>query len=994
MESGTMRIVILLCCLLVSFSASAIPIDHKLTQLQHESWKAKDGVPPSIISMAQTDDGYLWLGTAGGLYRFDGARFEAFVPREGTLPKAFVYFIKAQPGVGLWVGWRLGGISLIRDGKVTHYGEKEGVSAGSWWGFSFDRHGDVWAAGVDGLLQFDGSKWHKNTAVQGFTARKASAVLVDKDDTVAVFSDDGLFLKPYGATNFAAPLGHTDVRQPPQQDAQGRLYFLEQRGIRIIDGFGRYEKIDHPWIFKEKPSAAQSMLIDSSGSLWFETNGGLRRTDPDNPAHQESFNKKDGLSADLIFSFFEDREGNVWVSTSGGLDRFRQLDINKVTPSIARFTMIQGRLLAGDADVMTYANANTDGGWIALKPDGAVQNAAWLNKHPNGAVQATIRSGDGTIWVADREALHHLVSDRKIESIAYPADMGPVHLVHEMTQDGDGAIWISVVGAGVFRYKNGRWGQEAMLPQAGKRPAMSMMADQNGRMWFGYANNVIAILDQGKVSHITRDQGLDVGRVTVLYQSGKTIFAGGEKGVAVYRNQRFEPWKIPVEGLLNVSAILVSKVGDIWLNSSSGTIRIKAADINADADFSSTAKPRLFDAVDGRLGVTDLMDNFSLAEAGDGKIWISTQDGVSWVDPQKLLTPTKPPKVVIEGIISGNQRVRQPVAESLAPNSRNVQIDYSSPLLGAPERLQFKYRLDGYDTEWQSAGSRRQALYTSLGPGRYHFRAIAGNGEDRWSDEGHGLYFTIEPAFYQTAWFKALLAGATLILIWLLYQLRIRQVALAIKRQMDARHAERERIARELHDTLLQGTQAMIMRVHTASLGLEPDDPALEKIQYALTQADAILAEGRDQVHDLRGNDLYEAGAMPLISRDGAILAQEAGLQFIARSSGRERALQPASSHEIYRIAMEVIANAVQHSKGTRISVDMRYDFRGMLLQMSDDGIGLPNAVLEAGKVPGHFGLPGLHERAARLHARLQVESKAGAGTTVKLHVPARMSYL
>ena len=334
------------------------------------------------------------------------------------------------------------------------------------------------------------------------------------------------------------------------------------------------------------------------------------------------------------------------------------------------------------------------------------------------------------------------------------------------------------------------------------------------------------------------------------------------------------------------------QTGDVWLNASSGTIRVKASDIESHGDFSSKVTPRLFDAVDGRLGVTDLMDNFSLAEAGDGKIWISTHDGVAWVDPEKLISVSKPPKVVVEAITAGRKRVWGPWAVELAPNTKDVQIDYSSPLLGSPERLQFKYRLDGYDTEWQSAGARRQAIYTGLRPGSYHFRVIAGNTEDHWSEEGRGLNFTVQPAFYQTAWFNVLLAGSALLIIWLLYQLRIRQVALAIKRQMDVRLAERERIARELHDTLLQGTQAMIMRVHTASLGLHHNDPVLEKIQTALTQAEVVLAEGRDQVHDLRGADLYEVGALPLIQRDGAFLAEESGFQFIWRSLGRVRALQ------------------------------------------------------------------------------------------------------
>lgn len=982
-----------LCALLCSASF-AIPLERTLSQLQHQSWTAKDGVPPSVGPMAQTDDGYLWLGTNAGLYRFDGVRFALFEPSSGSLPRGYVYFIKAQPGVGLWVGWGVGGISLIRDGKVSNYGIEQGVSGGSWWGFDFDRQGGVWAAGVDGLVHFDGKQWRRIGEQQGYTAKKASAIFVDRDGTVGAFSEKGLFLKPANSAVFQKPIGHTDVRQPPQLGPDGRIYFMEESSIRVIDSLARYEQADHAPIFKGKPGEAQSMLIDRSGSLWYETPTGLHRADPDRLGRNEQFGKTDGLSANVIFSFFEDREGNIWLATSDGIDRFRQVDVNKVTPSNRAYILAQSRLLAGDGAVMTAAAANFDGGWVALTPDGVIQNKDWLARHKRGHGQAVTRSRDSAFLLADQDGLHRVTADKKEAMIAWPADMGPVHLVHALMEDHDGAPWISVVATGVYQYQDGQWRRNAALPKEGKQTPMSMLADSQGRLWFGYADNKVALLQNGKVSLLSRDQGMDLGRVTVLYEADGQVIAGGERGLAVYRHQRFEAWTINAQPFADVAAVVATKAGDLWLNSAAGTMRISAGLQHFLQGVPvAPSQIRVFDAIDGRLGVASLMQQFSLAEAGDGKIWLADGSSLSWIDPQHLLKLAMPLPVTVESLKAGNQYFRLPSAVTLAPGARDIQLNYSSPMLGTPERMRFKYRLDGYDTEWQDAGARRQAFYTGLPPGQYHFRVIAANGNDHWSEEGAGLRFTLAPNFYQTLWFKALCAGLLAWLIWLALQFRLRQTARAYKAQLDARHGERERIARELHDTLLQGMQALIIGVDSAARRLPPDQPARVKLDRLLLQADTVLGEGRKQVLDLRGTEVYDEGVFALLSRDGALLAKDGELQFVCQQSGKEREMPPAACHEIYRIGMEAIVNAVRHAQAGKLAVTIRYTYRALYLEISDDGIGIPPQVLEQGGIQGHFGLPGLHERAARLHADLHIESQPGGGTLVTLRVPAQLAY-
>jgi signal transduction histidine kinase/ligand-binding sensor domain-containing protein len=981
--------------LLLCGAALAIPLDRKIFQLQHQTWTAKDGAPASIATIDQTDDGYLWLGTDAGLYRFDGAHFELYEPRQGKISQGLVYFIKAQPGVGLWVGWGIAGISLIRDGVITNYGVNDGVPEGSWWGFDFDPQGGVWAAGVRGLLHFDGKKWRQIGEQDGFTARKASAIFIDQQGTVGAFSEQGLFLKAAGSRVFAKPLGHTDVRQPPQLGADGRIYFLEESSIRIIDGLARYEQPDHAPIFKGPRGEAQSMLIDRSGSFWYSTHSGLRRTDPDHPDSPEPFDKKDGLTADIINCFFEDREGNIWLATRDGLDRFRQTDVNKVKPSLDSYQIDQVKLLAGSGTAMTMASSKFGGGWIAMEPDGAVQNTDWLKRHQALPTQSLTRGRDGTVLVAAADALYRIAANNSEERIAWPADMGPVHRVYTIAQDGDGAPWIAVVGNGVFQYKDGRWQRNAGLPKEGKQTPMCILADSHGRLWFGYSDNTIALLEDGKISLLTTAQGLDLGRVSVIHEADGQVIAGGERGLAVYRNQRFEAWKINAKLLINVAAIVHSSAGDLWINSTAGTVRIRSALASWRQGLPiAPSQIRVLDGVDGRVGVASLLGRFSLAEAGDGRIWIADNGGVSWIDPQQVLKVPMPPPVTIESLTAGNQYFRLPLDTTLAPNSRDIQLNYSSPVLGTPERMRFKYRLDGYDTEWHEAGARRQAFYTGVSPGRYHFRVIASNGGERWTEEGPGLHFTVTPAYYQTIWFKALLLGLAACLLWLAFQLRLRHNAKTFKAQLEARHGERERIARELHDTLLQGMHALILDVDNAANRLSLDEPGRKRFDHLLEQAEAVLAEGREQVLDLRGTDFHGSGTFALIQRDGASLIKETGLQFVCRELGKKRDLQPASGHEMYRIAMESIINTVKHAHAKNLAVTVRYTYFALHLEISDDGIGIPPEALAQGGTPGHFGLPGLYERAARLHADLHIASKHAFGTVVRLRVPAQLAYV
>ena len=997
------QVVFILLCWLGQ--AHAIAPDRKLWQLNHKSWTAKDGVPTSITSIAQTADGYLWLGTATGLYRFDGARFEEYRPAIGTYPNSSVYFLKAQPGGGLWIGWQHSGISFLHHGVLRNFSSAEvgAVADGTVWGFDFTPDGSVWAAGINGIARYDGKRWRTLGADAGYTAKKTSAVFVDRAGRVGAFSEQGLFIWEPGATRFAAPIGKTDTRQPPQQGPDGRIYFMEDRGIRVIDSLARYDEPDHPLIYREMSGGTGSMLIDRDNRLWFDTvKGGVHRADPDNRnafdadglrAGTDTFSNSDGLTGNLVSLFYEDSEGSMWVATGNGLDRFRQVDINVLRAPDNKLRVDGAGLLAGPDDTIWLGRNSPRLGLLRMGPDGRRIASPY-----NDSGGALAYGPDGALWSVGWRTVRRLGPDGRTTTVALPPDMGPVSRIHRIMPDADGGLWASLVGGGIYRYRDGKWERPVALPGEGKRSAMSMVTDGAGRRWFGYGDNLIVRLADGKATQFASAQGMELGAVSVLYLHEGQLWAAGRSGVALLRGEAFVPLRLTATDAVNVSGMLIDGGGDMWLNTSRGLLRLPAAQVRAAvASGAPVTQARLFDATDGLAGVATLLQPQSLALAGDGKIWLATRENVGWLDPAALMPVPAPAAVLIQAISAAGMQHRDPAQRTsvlqLPPNSRDVRIDYASTILNTPERVRFKYRLLGYDEQWQDAGLRRQAFYTGLAPGDYRFQVMAEHGEGNWGPQGDGLRFTVLPAYYQTWWFRALMGALAALAVWLLYRWRLRRVELRFRERIEARQAERERIARELHDTLLQGTQAMILRFHSAAIALPAQDPARALMDRALEQADHMLVEGRERVHDLRASDHFGVGVAALIERDGAALAREAGVQFTLHEHGDPRPILPATCHELYRIAIEAVSNAARHAQARAIVVEVRYEFGGVGLTVSDDGRGVPADVLQRGHAEGHWGLPGMRERAARVMATLQIVSPPGKGTRVTLRIPAKLAY-
>jgi signal transduction histidine kinase len=404
-------------------------------------------------------------------------------------------------------------------------------------------------------------------------------------------------------------------------------------------------------------------------------------------------------------------------------------------------------------------------------------------------------------------------------------------------------------------------------------------------------------------------------------------------------------------------------------------------------------KARVFDRDDGMPGVAQQDSSSQTAmEASDGRLWFVTRLGVAWIDPKRLSFNSLPPPVIIKSLVSGDRIYEAATPIQLPKGTSNLQIEYTAPSLSVPSRVRFRYQLEGVDDGWVDAGTRREAFYTGLKPGSYRFRLIAANDDGVWNRQGATLEFKIPPTFFQSWPFYLLCAALAMALAWLGYSLRLRAVANRIRARMNERLDERERIARELHDTLLQSVQGLIMRFSNIAQDIATIPPAHREMLDALDSADAVAVEGRDRVHELR----RWSGARSLsdlITRTAERLLLPDKIEMRIGVEGRQREIYPAIADELLRITDEALFNVSRHARARKVTITIIFGTKALTIRIIDDGIGIAPMIVAKGGVTGHFGLVGMRERAAKIGGQLAITPGPARGTQVEVTVGADIAY-
>jgi signal transduction histidine kinase/ligand-binding sensor domain-containing protein len=737
----------------------------------------------------------------------------------------------------------------------------------------------------------------------------------------------------------------------------------------------------------------------TDGSLWVVTGKGVQRFDhlerwPTPVATQtapgESFTPDQRLSSDAVWTVLIDREGIVWVATNSGLDRLRRAAL--ATVGLPHAQEHEYSVAAGDGGSVWTGNSSLPLTHVAA--DGTTTSV------PGTRQTVTVRRDHtGTIWSAGAGDFHlWRSSGGKFSPLHYPDEN--LDSVVFVAADRNNDPWITTSSGRVYHFSSGEWsGQNEIL---GKKPGVigAMVDDQAGNIWFGFSNKVVE-WDGSTYHRFSFPDGKRGVSENTMSVRGEHVWLAGAGGVQLFTQGHFDlmRWQDPaLPG--RVSGIVETETGDLWVNGFSGIAHVSAADLSKWLrDPGSAVSAEHLDELDGLPGLSgEILPEPSVVEAADGRLWFATTKGIAWLDPATLVRkPNRlPPPVTISAVVSNGKTYAGSRRLTLPAHTENLEIDYAALSLAIPERVFFRYKLDGVDNEWQNVGTRRQAYYTKLRPGQYKFRVIACNNDGVWNDAGATLDFNVSPAWFQTNWFRLLCVACGVFLVSAFYRLRVRQVAAGINARFDERLAERTRIAQELHDTLLQGFLSASMQVHVASDCVAADSEAKPILTRALELMGQVIEEGRNAVRGLRSShslslDLEQSFARIQQELEPEI-AKGSDVEFRVITEGQQRPLHPLLRDEVYRIGREALINAFRHARANQIDVTLTYRSNQLLLSVRDNGCGIDPNVLRSGR-EGHWGLSGMRERADRIGARLQLFSSASAGTEVQLSVPGRVAF-
>jgi signal transduction histidine kinase/ligand-binding sensor domain-containing protein len=977
-------------------SAFALDPQKPITQFIHTSWTEQQGAPDDIRALAQTTDGYLWLGTTNGLFHFDGVRFARFEPRTGEqFPALRVRTLLATRDGALWIVFAPGSVSRILEGHVTTYAEREGLPAT--FGLAEQSDGALLAGTAKGLVRFRNGIWKDAARDWDLPRKPVRQVYFDKAGELWVLNDDRVIHVPAGQTHFVDTSERTGASGNFAQASDGTIWIPETgRSAHSVRRTGD----DGP--LTELLVGASCVLFDREGGLWIGSGGdGLRRVAyPKRIAGEriaqfgkeaEQFTSKDGLSGDYVRSVLEDREGNIWWGTLHGLDRFRESPFTPVALS--------------HSDVPRSLLAARDGGlWVfSLNPIGILRIDPQGNQELIGhsAAKAMCEDESGATWLASQN-LYRFQKGRPVQ-VALPGGSilkEPVAI----TADRSGGIWFLDQEEGLFRFAQGKVKKIAHASDP-VYPWGYLYTDHVGRVWLGTSDHVTRYDDEATFQEFGIADGVPPGPIFTIYEDREgNMWAGGDGGLSKLDGGRWKPLSnaagFPARSVYGVAE---DDEGSWWIASNLGVLGLPAHEMDrAIANPAYQVQYQTFNVLDGLPG--NPRKTFPMpvvTRSADNRIWFATSNGIAFLNPRHIPRNNLPPPVLVETVRANGKAMSPTDGMELRHNMNDIEIDYTALSLSIPERVLFRYQLEGADTNWRDAGTRRQAFYNNLGPGHYRFRVIASNNDGVWNETGATLGIVIAPAFFQTNWFRTACVGLTFLLLWGLYRLRLRQIAAQFDMRLEERVGERTRIARELHDHLLQSFHGLMLRFQLVQKML-PNRPveAEKALKIAIDRAAQAITEGRDAVQELRSSALDGNALIPALTALGEEMAavhkeDESGKSlstFRLLVEGTPEPLHPILQEDLYRIAREAVGNAYRHARATTIETDVSFGERLLRLRIRDDGIGMEASIASGGR-EGHWGLAGMRERAKNIGARFELWSETGAGTEIEIVIPATIAY-
>ena len=949
-------------------SATSWPADGILSGYAFTSWNdGADRPLGSVYAIAQADDGYLWIGADAGLLRFDGWRFFPWDSLNGTPIGGSVKTLTVAPGGGMWVGTaNPAGVARIRDGKLQRYDKgldgRQEVTA-----VVDDGRGALWAIVDWDLYSWDGSEWHEVALPWKSRAGQVRHVFVSRNGTLWVGTRWGVFQHVSGTREFR--LVSDEHVWGLNEDRSGRIWTTD-----IAAGFRQLGAARPPAHSFE--AAGYRLMYDRTGVLWVGTFGdGLWRVQiADQKFSIERAALRTGLSSDSVLSIMEDRNGSVWVGTTVGLHRLTKRALTPLEDV--------GFVLTVEPSQSDGVFAGTTRGLVRLVPT----QAGWQAVHVGSAAPETrtlFRDQRGTLWMGAADGLWRLANDAVVhEDLGSRSHM----LVLSISPAAGGGFWL---GDGQWLY---RWTRGTPVPltlpdEAGFTQVTFARADRSQRLWLSSGAKIGILSLDGTFRVLGPAEGLDPRAGTTLYD----VFDDGNGNVWLATSiglSRFANGRVTSVGSAQglpgdrVSSVVEDLQGSFWLSLEQGIVRVSRSDITqAIATPTHRMQYQMYDPTDGLAGAA--LGTINSARGADGRLWFVRGGGVTEVDPKELAPRTRPPVIRIEEAIVNDRRVD--LGEHTLPAGvRRLEVSFTALTLAPSDRVRIRYRLDGFDTDWVEAGARRTVFYTNLSPRDYRFRVEAHAEDGTWNTSAADWAFRVQPAIYQTGWFYAFWAVmivACTVLVW-----RVR-LAL-IRRQFSLALAERARLSREIHDTLLQSLVGVALQFDGIANALGPSSVnAREQLTRVRRQVEAYIREARQSIWDLRSPILETHDLEAALRAFAKDLIADKPIRFTSVVTGNDDARAPKIDNQLLRIGQEAITNAVRHSGARRIHLEIAFGAETVTLRIDDDGCGFEGE-RSGTEEDGHYGLTTMKERAEEVGGALTIKTSAGRGTSVEAVIP------
>lgn len=954
----------------------------------HQAWSTENGLPQnSIHQVLQTKNGYIWLATEDGLARFDGINFRVFNEQtDSAFASNDIHCLAQDSTGGLWIG-TADGLVKYSGSAFRRFSTADGLPSNTITSLAVADDGSLFVLTERGLARFDGRSFSVLPSVP-------SAITRLRNGSILFASPEGIFRYERGNIRALASAQGFAHKFPKETiDEIGELadhtIWLRTRSSILLLGSGQ------PRILRTGRSGGfpgnrfEAFLQDSRGILWIGTNKGLVSLNSSN----EQPELQTTIGSDAVLCLFEDKEGNLWIGTdTDGIHILRQQKFR----TLPEFSEHAITAITQGADGAAWAGTNGDGldCWRA----GESHHFSTNNGLASDVILALAADARGSVWVGTPDGLNQ-IDGRTIRT--YTSANGlPDDFIRSLLVDDDGSLWIGT-RRGLAHWQNNRF--TVLTSANGLKSDLIgvLLKSRSHALWIGTLRGLARLqngainngaMKDGEIVNYTTKEGLSADIVTSLLEdSGGTLWIGTDgHGLSRSIPGGFAPE--PARGLpTRVNAILEDDRGYLWLSSNHGITRVSEAALE-----SCGQSPDCYLHVNS-YGVPDGMPSEETPaighptawKAASGSLWFATRKGVAVADPDRFPENHIAPPVVIEGFtVDDSQVALGPQKLTIPPGHNRFTFEYAGLSYAAPAKVRYRYTLEGFEKQWTSAGTRRTAYYTNLAPGHYLFRVQAANNDGVWNTAGAQVAFDVQPPFYRKLWFLLLLLllCGTLFtaVITLLYRLRVRR----LQAQFDAVLAERNRIAREIHDTLAQGFAGVSMQLELTAqlLAKSQVSAAHEQIDRTRSFVREGLAEARRTIRELRTSTAQDSLPVRLTR-----LAEQAPTQALTvqvKIGGVYRPLAPALESEVLRIAQESLTNVDRHAGATRVSVDLRYDSNRLTLTITDDGQGFEGSdtsLLEK----GHFGLQGMRERAAQIGARLIIESSPGKGAKIMLDVPA-----